>query len=302
MNHQGHGLALDHPVFTVPNVVDFETTEAESGANHAGLTSPLYPEGMGDTYELVDFEVSPPGQPNPTIVSHEGFFTDIPGFENIAEGQSAKMLGSLALARQGSYFYWGYSIDPKRLTDPAEDALENAIRYMATKRGAKTVPYVCKTRRSLWVYWRLNQESGYLRGIEEHFLGTVLESSRQNYEPTADGLKAWLDENLEYVFSGKAERHSPKESRYRTVFEVDQTAKALGTPNADRKSLETWLRLVTAGDEGDRAKARELLDRYVHPSIRPGDWSDPQGWYQAHESEIVFVESAGFWWMTAPAD
>ena len=302
MNHQGHGLALDHPVFTVPNVVEFETTPAESGVQHAGLTSPLYPEGMGETYDLVDFEVSPPAEPNPTLVSHEGFFTDVPGFESIAEGQSAKMLGSLALARQGSYFYWGYSIDPERLTDPAEDALENAIRYIATKRGAETIPFVCKTRRTLWVYWRLNQESGYLRGIEEHFLGTVLESSREGYEPTPDGLKAWLDENLDYVYSGKTERHLPTESRYKTVFEVDQTAKALGTPNAERKSLERWLHLVSAGEEEDHARAKVLLDRYVHASIKPDDWSDPEGWYQEHGDEIAFVESAGFWWMTVPKD
>lgn len=302
MNHQGHGLALDHPVFTYPNRVEFEATEAERGKNHVGLSSPLYPNGMDETYSLVDFEESPPGQPNPTIVSHEGFFTDIPGFENIAEGQSAKMLGSLALARQGSYFYWGYSIDPDRLTEPAEDALENAIRYIATKRGVKTVPFVCKTRRTLWVYLRLNEESGYLRGIEEHFLGTVLETSREGYDPTPEGLRTWLDENLDYVFSGKADRHTPKEGRYKTVFEVDETAKDLGTPNAARSSLETWLRLAASNDEAQRAKGRILLDRYVHPSIKPDEWSRPDEWYREHADEIVFVESAGFWWMVPPPE
>ena len=85
-----------------------------------------------------------------TLVSHEGFFTDIPGFENLAEGQSGKMLGSLSLARQGRAFYWGYSIDPERLTAPAEDTLENVIHYTYRQRHAQTVPYVCTTRRSLF--------------------------------------------------------------------------------------------------------------------------------------------------------
>ena len=207
MNHQGHGLALEHDIYRTPNPVAFATTPAPRGVNHAGYTSPLYPNGMGDTYGLVDFEETPPDGWNPTIVSHEGFFTDVPGFENLAEGQSAKMLGSLSLARQGRYFYWGYSIDPDRLTAPAEGTLENVIRYMAPRRGEETVPYVCKTRRSLWVYLALNRESGYLRGIEEHFLGCVQEGSRVDYDPTPEGLEAWLDENLAYVFSGKDESH-----------------------------------------------------------------------------------------------
>src|SRR5690606_2405017 len=135
MNHQGHGLALDHPIFTTPNPVTFPTTTAPRRANHTGYTSPLYPDGMGETYELVDFEVSEPKGPNPTLVSHEGFFTDVPGFESLVEGESAKMLGSLALARQGRYFYWGYSIDPERLTEPAKDTLVNVVHYMAPRRG-----------------------------------------------------------------------------------------------------------------------------------------------------------------------
>lgn len=299
MNHQGHGLALAHTIFNAPNAVTFATTEATPHKGHAGLTSPLYPEGMGETYDVVDFEVSPPDEPNPTLVSHEGFFTDVPGFENLAEGVSAKMLGSLALARQGSYFYWGYSVDPERLTAPAEDVLENVIRYMRTKRGAATVPFVCKTRRTLWTYLRLFEESGYMRGMEEHFLGTVQENSRRGYVPTPEGLAAWLDENLDYVFSGKDESHT-SDTRYKTVFEVDFDARVLGTPNGERESLEVWLR-AAAGDSADgRVTGTRLLKRYVHPSIAPEDWSQPFEWYGRMRGEIVFVESAGFWWMADP--
>jgi hypothetical protein len=298
MNHQGHGLALNHPIFRQPNSVTFPTATAARGRHHEGYTSPRYPDGMGETYELVDFEVSAPETPNPTLVSHEGFFTDVPGFENLAEGESAKMLGSLALARQGRYFYWGYSIDPERLTDPAEDTLENVIRYMAPRRGEETTPFVCTTRRSLWVYLALHRESGYLRGIEEHFLGTVLEGSRAGYEPTPAGLERWLDENLGYVFSGKDPAH--RGTRYKTIFEVDFDAKRLGTPNAARASLERWLAMA-AGDEPEaRAVAERLLARYVHPDIAPADWSAPSAWYESWRNRIVFVESAGFWWLEDP--
>ena len=298
MNHQGHGLALEHRIFNTPNAVHFPTTPAPRGRQHEGYTSPLYPNGMGETHELVDFEVDAPDGWNPTIVSHEGFFTDVPGFENLAEGSSAKMLGSLSLARQGRYFYWGYSIDPERLTDPAEDTLENVLRYIATKRTARTTPFVCKTRKSLWVYLALNRESGYLRGIEEHFLGSVKEASRQDYQPTPEGLEAWLDENLAYVFSGKDETH--RHSRYKTVYEVDVEAKQLGTPNAERASLEAWLAMVGEADPAKCEIGRRLLDRYVHPDIAPDDWGATEDWYAEWRERIVFVESAGFWWIENP--
>jgi hypothetical protein len=298
MNHQGHGLALKHVIFNQPYKASFPTTTAKRGRHHEGYKSPLYPNGMGETYELVDFEVSKPDGWNPTLVSHEGFFTDVPGFENLAEGESSKMLGSLSLARHGRYFYWGYSIDPERLTDPAEDTLANVIHYMAGKRGCKTTPFKCKTRRSLWVYLALNQESGYLRGIEEHFLGGVKEGSRLDYDPTPEGLKKWLDENQDYVFSGKDASHHGQ--RYKTIFEVDFEAKELGTPNYKRASLEKWIKLASSNDESSSDVARRLLKRYVHPSNAPPNWDTPREWYAKVTDRIVFVDSAGFWWIESP--
>lgn len=298
MNHQGHGLALQHPVFNQPNKISFPTIEAKRRKNHENYTSPLYPEGMGETYQLVNFEEEKPKQPNPTLVSHEGFFTDVPGFESLAEGESAKMLGSLALARQGTYFFWGYSVDPNELTAPAEDTLENVIQYMAGKRGSRTVPFVCTSRKSLWVYLALFREVGYKRGMEEHFLGSVLEGSRANYAPTPEGLQKWLDANLPYVFSGKSAEH--RGQRYKTIFEVDFDAKKLGTPNRERASLEKWLTLAASDDAGNRDLGITLLHRYVHASVAPSDWSNPQAWYASNRDRIVFVESAGFWWLENP--
>jgi hypothetical protein len=298
MNHQGHGVARQHAIFNTPNRVTFPTTVGHRGRHHEGYTSPLYPNGMGETYELVDFEEGPPDGWNPTIVSHEGFFTDVPGLESLVEGESSKMLGSLALARQGRYFYWGYSIDPERLTAPAEDTLENVLRYMVTKRDARTTPFVCDTRRSLWVYLALFRESGYKRGIEEHFLGMVQPESRVDYVATAEGLETWLAANLDYVFSGKGDGH--RSERYGQVYEVDMDAKALGTPNAARASLERWLQLATSADEAERTRATRLLQRYVHPDVAPKSWSEPQTWYTEWRDRIVFVESAGFWWLEDP--
>lgn len=297
MDHQGHGLALDHPIFNTPNEAEFEWTEAPREKQYEGLTSPLYPDGMDETYRLAKFEVDKADDWNPTLVAHEGFFTDVPGFENLAEGHSDKMLGSLSLARQGRYFYWGYSIDPERMTDGAKDTLVNVLHYMHGKRDSLTVEFACKTRRILWIYLELGRRKGYERGVKEHLPGQLTPEWRETYEPTMEGAAAWLGKYQPYVFSGKGERH--RSERYPTVFEVDADALALDTPNAERSSLERWLELAEGGAPEERARAERCLERYVHPDIAPGD-GDWKRWYAKYRDRIAFIESTGFWWQEDP--
>jgi len=299
MDHQGHGLALNHDIFTKPYPATFEWVERPRPKHYVDATSPLWPDGVPATYRLAQFEHTKPDGSNPTIVSHEGFFTDVPGFESLAEGNSAKMLGSLSLARQGRYFYWGYSADPQQMTSGAQDTLANVLHYMRPRRGEQTTPFVCKTRKILWVYTILGKDKGYKRGVEEHFVGQLTPEWRETYTPTFEGAAAWVKENLPYVFSGKSEAHRGK--RYKTIFEVDADARSLKTPNNERRSLQKWMAMAQDGaSEEERALARRLLKRYVHPLIWPkeGEWW-PE-WYQKHQDQLVFVDSAGFWWMMDP--
>ena len=293
-------MALNHAIFQVPNRAEFEWVEKQRPKRYVDATSPLWPKGVPGTYRLAKFEHAKPDGSNPTIVSHEGFFTDVPGFENLAEGNSAKMLGSLSLARQGRYFYWGYSADPKDMTDGAAHTLVNVLHYMRGRRGEQTTPFVCKTRKILWVYTILGKETGYKRGVEEHFPNQLTETWRKTYTPTFEGAKAWVEENLAYVFSGRGEQHRHK--RYDTVFEVDADAKALATPNNKRASLERWVALADdAGpDTEERAMALRCLHRYVQESFRPAATTKWADWYAKHRARLVFVDSAGFWWMLDP--
>lgn len=297
MDHLGHGLALDHPIFHAPHAARFEWTEQKRPKRYEDIDSPLYPNGVPETYRLAKFEKSKPEGWNPTLVSHEGFFTDIPGFENLAEGNSAKMLGSLALARQGRWFYWGYSTDPERLTPSAQATLLNVLHYMRAKRNSVTVPFVCKTRRILWVYTRLGRETGYKRGVEEHFPNSLVPEWRKTYTPTFDGAEAWVAKYLPYVFSGKSDKH--KNARYKNLFEVDGDAMALQTPNSERASLERWIELAHGRKGPDRARALRCLDRYVHETIRPKgkDW---RRWYDREKDRIAYIESTGFWRQESP--
>lgn len=293
----GHGLALNHVIFNSPHKANFETVVMDRPKQYEGLTSPLYPKGVPGKYKLSAFEKKKPEMSNPTIVSHEGFFTDIPGFENLAEGNSAKMLGSLAIARQGTYLYWGYSADPDELTDGAKKVLLNSLHYMKGKRASITVPFVCKTRKVFWVFTILGKEKGYKRGVEEHFPGSLVDSAKQDYTPTFDGAKAWVDKYLPYVFSGKGEHHRHK--RYKNLFEIDRDAMALKTPNRERASLEKWVALADGKKSEERALALSCLKRYVHPEIYPkdGDWKK---WLATHGKRIAFIDSSGFWWQESP--
>ncbi len=299
MDHQGHGLAQDHAIFTTPHKVSFPGVATPRQKNHEGARSPLYPDGVGETFTLVAFEKPlPEGEWNPTIVAHEGFFTDVPGFENLAEGHSAKCLGSLSLARQGQWFYWGYSTDPERLLEPAKDTLVNVLHYMAGKRGSLTVPFVCVTRQIFRTYLDLHRESGYLRGIQEHQVGQLVESALATYtDRSPAGAAAWLEKYGPYLFSGKGEQH--KSQRYKQRYEIDGDAMALGTPNAARTSLERWIGLAAGPAGEDRERALRCLSRYVAHDLVPadGDWTK---WYAAQKDRIVFVESAGFWWLVDP--
>lgn len=297
MDHQAHGLRLDHPVFRTPLTATFEFTEHSVPEQYAGKKSVLYPDGVGEVLRLTRFE-NERGYWNPTLVNHAGFFTDVPGFENLAEGHSAKVLGSLALARQGRYFYWGFSIDPERLTAPARKVFVNTLHYMAPRRGEETVRFVCKPRQILSTYLDLHvRKPDYKRGIEEHFPGSLTDEARAGYVGTKEGCAAWLAENLPYVYSGKSERHSG--TRYETIFDVDADAKALRTPNAERKSLEKWIALAGGGEGPDRERALRCLERYVPESLRPAD-GDYAAFYAEHGRELFFVESTGFWWQRVP--
>src|SRR5690606_830955 len=192
-------------------------------------------------------------------------------------------------------------------TPGAQNTLINVLHYMRDRRGEVTTPFVCKTRKILWVYTVLGKDKGYMRGVEEHFPNQLTAEWKASYTPTFAGAAQWVAENLPYVFSGKGEQHHHE--RYKTVFEVDADAKALATPNNQRASLEKWLALADAdanetggAKDGDaqREQALRCLQRYVHESIRPTADVSWTRWYEEHRDNLVFVDSAGFWWMLDP--
>ena len=79
---------------------------------------------------------------------------------------------------------------------------------------------------------------------------------------------------------------------------------ALATPNHQRASLARWVALASGAEASaaeDRERAQRCLTRYVHPAIAPAAGANWTAWYDARCDELVFVDSAGFYWMLDPA-
>ena len=66
MDHQGHGMDLNHAIFQTPNKVAFEYVEQPRPKHYEGAKSPLWPKGVPATYKLAQFEHKKPPVPNPT--------------------------------------------------------------------------------------------------------------------------------------------------------------------------------------------------------------------------------------------
>jgi len=158
---------------------------------------------------------------------------------------------------------------------------------------------VCVTREKFRVFTWLGRHrpKPYLRGVQEHFPGSLVPALRKGFERTFEAADEFVKTNLPYVYAGKP--GMPKDAKYGWLFDVDRDAQALGTPNNERKSLERWIALAREGKGEDRERARRCLKRYVHPDIYPKD-DDWAAWYAKQHDRICFVDSTGFWWQVDP--
>ncbi|MHC4606707.1 MAG: hypothetical protein ACYTAF_07190 [Planctomycetota bacterium] len=228
-----------------------------------------------------------------TLVNDNGTFDDVPGLESICEGISVKALGSLAIARQGRFLYWGFTSDPSGMTDFGKKVFLNAVRYLYSKRCTLTTEYVCKPRGNLVNYHRLAVKlERYRKKAMTHFSNSVAPEIIEDWQPTVETVGAWLEENLPYLrFNGMV-------GHYHT-FDIDRDAKSLGTPNSELKSLAKWVELAEGKESGERTRALACLERYVDPAIRPkdGKWG---AWFETMESRLVFVDTAGFRFVEDP--
>ena len=260
--------------------------------DYLGKTSAYDPEPVGKTLSVLRIQTREPGKQRmcgTTLVNDNGTFADVPGLEVIAEGVAPKKLGSLAIARQGRFLYWGFTSDPSGMTEAGRTAFRNAVRHLHARRASRTTPCLSAPRGALGNYLDLAATvEGYEAQGLKHFRGSLDPELLKDWEPTVASGRTWLAENLPYLVTDGVE------GSYQ-VFRVDGNAKRLGTPNHKTESLEAWVRLSREGSP----EAGACLARYVDPGIAPkdGDWAV---WWARWKGRLVFVDTAGFRFVEDP--
>ena len=108
MDHLGHGLALQHAIFQTPNRVEFEWVDKQRPKHYQGATSPLWPDGVPDSYRLH-------GSGCECSAADTGGSTDVPmlllaialsgGFLSRRRGERAAIVGPKGPRRNKFPFY-----------------------------------------------------------------------------------------------------------------------------------------------------------------------------------------------------
>lgn len=293
-----HGLDLKHEAV---KDLKIDWKEVTSPKDYVGKKCRNHPEPVGVKMKAVAIHSKPSKQGDypGVVVINFGDFDDVPGLEIISDGVSTTTLGSIAIGRQGRFMLWGFTADPDGFTETGKQLFINCVRYLYGKREGKTVFFNSHTRH----YLKFRCDS-VLEAIQTNrrpdetkkaFEGLLKQSSRTEVmKLKAADYGKWLDENFAYIIGDPS-----ASSRHKEVYDVDQDAKSLKTPNNKIESLETWIKVVSEGGK-DKDKAKKCLDRYVDKAIQPsgGNWKD---WLEKNKSKIVFCDSVGFKFIQNPS-
>jgi hypothetical protein len=268
-----------HAVFQKPLKVDlrFEDHAVPSNYRH-------YPGGdkLGPTIKVWRVQTKKFPEIDPGMVSDPYGFGDSPDAEVISSGLNSKGPDSVALARHGNFFLWGFSASPSDMTPEGRKCFVNAACYIKRFDGRKPlVRHSHQARQWSLVY------SGYLGQFtaDDRLLGQLFpEDLRKRFGKDGGKYLAYYQENLEYLRPAQP------------GFEVDEDVKSIGLSN---RKVELLDRCVAMLEQGDRPElASRVLKRYT-----THDFADAKGWrswLEANRGRLFFTDVGGFKWMVAP--
>lgn len=262
-----------HEIFRTPFAVTPTMVEVDTPGNYR-----KYREGAGLPPRIpvwvvhTDLESRDVG-----LVSDPYGFTDSPDCEFIGSGLNSKGPRSVALARQGNFFLWGFCAPPSALTEEARKVFLNALVYMKRFDGRRPLNQVVASGREWLVeyawFMQNGSDSEYLRKrIDPDLLATGAE------------LLATVERDLEFVrVDGE-------------VFRIDGEVKAMRISNRDIRLLDVCVDAL----EKDAADARALrvLKRYTGLSF--DDAKDWRAWLVQHRAALYFSDTAGYRFLIEP--
>ncbi len=209
-------------------------------------------------------------------------FEDTPDSEWISGGFNTKGPRAAALAREACFFHWGFAADPEEMTPEARLVFLNVLAYMKQFDGHRPLQKKV-TRHRKWapLYARYLRTKTSVQYAERLLDLKILE--RHEYD--ADRVRAYLTQNLDFVWRGPDRRYT-----------VDEDAKAMGWPNNSVELLAECLRRWTAGKDVERA--RRLLRRYTGRKFE--DLASWRRWFEENRERLYFSDTAGFRFFVTP--
>jgi hypothetical protein len=267
-----------HEVFQKPLKVDlrFEDHGVHDNYRH-------YPGGdkLGETIRVWKVQTKRFPEIDPGMVSDPYGFGDSPDAEVIPSGLNSKGPDSVALARHGNFFLWGFSAPPKDMTPEARKCFVNAVCYIKKFDGQKPIVRKSGNGRE----WALLYSSYVKQFGDQDFIKDLFpEDVCRRFGKDPEKYIKYYTENLEYLL------------RSQNVFLVDEDVKSLGPSNRRVELLETCVSMLERGDRTDLAS--RVLKRYTTESF--SDAKRWRSWLNANRHRLFFTDVDGFKFLVAP--
>lgn len=275
-----HGVDASHEIFRSPLAVNPTFVDIDTPKNYSH-----WPDGVGLPPKLRAWKVHEKTFPeiDPGVVSNPYGFLDTPDAELISSGVNSKGPGSVALARQGNFFLWGFYGAPSVMTEEGRRCFINAICYISKFDGQPPL-----LRRRGWARdWALVYP-GYLdQGLnDEAFIkGMFPPELYARFGKDAALYRAYYRENLEYLVAAQQ------------GYATDEDARALGISNRSIAILDACVDRLARNEDVDRA--RRVLERYTDERFGAdaGKW---QQWLDDHRQALFFSDTSGFKFFVDP--
>ncbi len=272
---EAHGVDASHPIFQGPIPVTPTLHAMETPAHYRrhpdgrdlGPTMPAWRVHRGECSQYIG------------VVADGHGFEDSPDAEWIASGRNSKNHRAAALARQGTFFHWGFAASPPEMTEEARAVFLNTLVYMQRFDGHPPLAVgEGRSREWLRVYVANGAPSAYAKKqLPEAWLAAAGDDP--------DALAALCDAELGHV------RHVDGR------WQVDADCEALGIDNREVAGLRRCVELLDDQDHGDAA--RRVLERYTGESF--ADAAAWRRWLDGCGDRLFHSDRVGMF-AVAPAD
>jgi hypothetical protein len=281
-------MRLEHPIFKGPLKVELPLEEVDTPTGYAewreGKDLPkrikIWRVHSGRYNKMDDYGI---------VASPLGF-EDSPDAERISSGFNSKGPNAVALGRHGNFFQWGFSRDPRDMSESACRVFINLIVYMKQFDGQGIlVTKKCGSRE--WelqrVHFARNAAQGRIEGVSPKVASTMFpDSVWKECGGDLDKIEAYYLKNLEFLREGQDKKRV-----------VDEDLAKLGISNRKPEFLDL-LETRLKGTPRDELML-SLSARYLPEGTRC-DAEHILSWIKDNREGAFFSDVGGYRWVMNP--